>query len=227
MNARVNLVIANEQIDCLFLQRFFDSFFSSYACSHSTIISKVVHEFKAFLSLLIGKFIYSSYSKECYKWCDSDGCFNLSKRIAQTAAVTVTLIAMLMALFEVLCLVKGQCTESKYSIQQMMLRQHIFEKLSVYWRAKMTSYAKPLITSPIRRCVSWTIEPGRPDQWISFPTSSDVTTDESTTEVNFCCRRVVVVAVDVIFFFVFSRFLAIQNCHQRVNMQSNKISAFS
>ena len=49
--------------------------------------------------------------------------------MAQTAAVTVTLIAMLLALFEMLCLVKGQCTENKYSIHQMMLRQHIFETL--------------------------------------------------------------------------------------------------
>ena len=49
--------------------------------------------------------------------------------MAQTAAVTVTLIAILLALFEVLCLVKGQCTESKYSSHQMTLQQYIFETL--------------------------------------------------------------------------------------------------
>ena len=49
--------------------------------------------------------------------------------MVQTAATEVTLIAILLALCEMLCGVRGQCTESKYSIQQMMLRQHIFKTL--------------------------------------------------------------------------------------------------
>ena len=54
---------------------------------------------------------------------------SLSKLMAQTAAAEVTLIAILLALCEVLCGVREQCTESKYSIQQMMLRQHTFKIL--------------------------------------------------------------------------------------------------
>ena len=49
--------------------------------------------------------------------------------MAQKAAAKVVTIPIMLALCEMFYGVRGQCTESKYSIQQMMLRQHIFKTL--------------------------------------------------------------------------------------------------